>query len=356
MLSGGGNGEGAAMNLGGMGANGAVGGSMSQAGAATSAGDGGSSSSIAGAGAGGEANQAGASSGETLPSCVGETGTECDTKSCCTSIAVPGGSFLLGDVDDLSAQPEHIASVSSFMLDEYEVTVGRFRRFVAQFGTPIPKGAGALPKIPKSGWEEDGFDWNHPSWWAANADDLKAKLACTGFPTWTNEPGAGDEKPINCVTWWEAFAFCAWDGGRLPTEAEWEYAAAGGSENRAHPWGSAALDVELLSYNAASGGTPGVPGASDIVAVGSTPKGNGRWGHADLAGSVQEWVRDAFSATYYAGAGNTCNDCAYLNGESADRVQKGGSWVSAEPSIVEHVPGNRSTRTDRRGFRCARNL
>jgi formylglycine-generating enzyme required for sulfatase activity len=268
---------------------------------------------------------------------------------------VPGGTFPLGDANDFSAQPEHSAQVSAFALDKYEVTVARFRRYVADFGVPIPKGAGALPKVAGSGWEDDGFDWQHPSWWPADANALEAALACDDFPTWTHEPAGNEQKPINCVTWWEAFAFCAWDGGRLPSEAEWEYAAAGGSENRPFPWGSAPLSLDLLSYNAASGGTPGVPNASDIIAVGATPNGNGRWGHADLAGSVEEWVRDSFSANYYAGSGNTCNDCAFILNESADRVKKGGSWSSVQPSIVEHLPANRSTRSARRGFRCARN-
>ena len=298
----------------------------------------------------------GAASTSSVPSCADETGVECHDESCCTSIALPGGMFQLGDESDFSAQPEHAASISAYALDKYEVTVARFRRFVAHFGSKIPKGAGAVPKIPGSGWEDDGFVWMHPSWGPADADALKTALACDDLPTWTDEPGASEEKPINCVTWWEAFAFCAWDGGRLPTEAEWEYAATGGSENRPFPWGSAPLSIERLSYNAAFGGTPGTANAADIPAVGSTPMGSGRWGHADLAGSVEEWVRDSYSANYYAGTGNECNDCALILNESADRVKKGGSWFSLQPSIAEHLPANRSTRSARRGLRCARNL
>jgi formylglycine-generating enzyme required for sulfatase activity len=66
---------------------------------------------------------------------------------------------------------------------------------------------------------------------------------------------ANDQYPMNCVNWYEAFAFCIWDGGRLPTEAEWEYAAAGGDENRIYPWGNDVAEPLPASY-AATGNSP----------------------------------------------------------------------------------------------------
>jgi sulfatase modifying factor 1 len=332
-----------------------VSGALHQGGTVNEAGSSNPSGGKADAGTG---NDAAGASGDPFPSCSGETADECNNESCCTTNSVPGGTFLLGDDNDASATPEHMATITGFILDKYEVTVGRFRRWVPNAGPPITanisKGSGALPKIAKSGWEEDGFDWDSPSWWPADATAFESALGCGMFPTWTDEPGPNDTKPINCVTWYEAFAFCAWDGGRLPTEAEWEYAAVGGSENRRFPWGSELPSVDRVSYNAESGGTPGVATTTDIVPVGFTPLGNARWGHADLLGSIFEWVRDTYSFSYYMSAGNPCNDCAYLLGESADRVERGGHWFAPKVSSTERVAGNKATRSDKRGFRCAR--
>src|SRR5208337_5658772 len=75
--------------------------------------------------------------------------------------------------------------------------------------------------------------------WESYVTPTNASLACTGM-TWTSAPGTQETLPINCVNWYAAYAFCIWDGGFLPREAEWEYAAAGGSEQREYPWGSAA--------------------------------------------------------------------------------------------------------------------
>jgi formylglycine-generating enzyme required for sulfatase activity len=86
----------------------------------------------------------------------------------------------------------------------------------------------------------------------ADQATLIAAVKCSAtYQTWTDSAGSNESRPMNCITWYEAFAFCIWDGGRLSTEAEWNYAAAGGSEQRQYPWsvppGSTTIDCTYAS-------------------------------------------------------------------------------------------------------------
>src|SRR6185295_9527451 len=131
--------------------------------------------------------------------------------------------------------------------------------------------------------------------------------------------------------------FCAWDGGRLATEAEWNYAAAGGTQQRVYPWSSPAKSTAITPQRASYwvDGTvtcmgDGVAGCTltDLVPVG-TLSGTGRFGQADLGGNVWEWTRDASNNPYSV---NPCTDCSVLTG-SSNRVIRGGSFFGAATTL-----------------------
>jgi formylglycine-generating enzyme len=253
--------------------------------------------------------------------------------------------FAMGRTDE---QPEHTATLAALRLDVTEVTVERFRAFVAQYDTSKPvAGAGPHPGIANSGWKAA---WNVE---LPETDDvLKIELKCSNRATWSDEPVTGNEqKPINCVSWYVAFAFCAWDRGFLPSEAEWEFAAAGGSENRLYPWGSAAPDRMRASYDCRFDNDP-VCNYTDIPLVRSTT-GVGRYGHYELGGSLKEWVLDAYGPNFYAGG--ACNNCANLTTDSP-RVTRGGGWQSPPEDLRSAARGSQAAGENAEdvGFRCAR--
>lgn len=241
---------------------------------------------------------------------------------CCESPVVTGGTFYRGyDVatDGMYTDMTRPATVRDFRLDRYEVTVGRFRQFVTAGGgtqqNPPAMGAGAHPHISGSGWDST---WNGSL--AADTTALTAAIKCGTYQTWTDTAGANENRPILCIDWFEAMAFCAWDGGFLPTEAEWQYAASGGMAQRAYPWstpaGALAIDCNHANYKP---GSFCVGSGTNNVGATSTA-GDGVWGQADLAGNAWEWVLD-----YQAGYSSPCNDCANLF-PAPDRVIRGGGF------------------------------
>jgi formylglycine-generating enzyme required for sulfatase activity len=318
-----------------------------------------------------------AAGGSGLNDCgPGGSGTE----SCCASLEVRGGTYSRtytnsgGDAGPTGeADP---ATVSGFRLDKYLVTVGRFRPFVSAV-LPPDGGTGWLPaagsgkhthlngglglavapnvgagQTYEPGW--DAVDWNNTT----DIDPTDANLLCESpYNTWTAAAAANESLPIDCVTWFEAYAFCIWDGGFLPSAAEWEYAAAGGSLELEYPWGNPA---------ASSTTDPGTANqyaiynlyypfnATYIAPVGFASLGAGVWGQLDLAGEVEEWNLD-FAAPYT----DPCTDCVDLTDTTYSRGLRGGYFGFTAMGLLptftaftnfDSLPG-RSYDT---GFRCAR--
>jgi formylglycine-generating enzyme required for sulfatase activity len=220
------------------------------------------------------------------------------------------------------------ATVADFYLDKYEITVGRFRQFVnAGMGTevnPPAAGAGAHPLIAGSGWDSR---WN--DYLSVDTASLKADVKCYPeyqYQTWTDAPGGNESQPMNCLDWYTAFAFCAWDGGRLPTEAEWNYAASGGSEQRFYPWSSPATSTTIDDSYAVYCGASCV-GTQNVGS--KSPKGDGKWGQSDLGGNVAESTLDRYANPYPT----PCNDCAELGGDASTQVIRGGAFFIGDSTL-----------------------
>lgn len=194
--------------------------------------------------------------------------------------------------------PEHEATVPPFFLDTFEVTQERFQKFIDAYEGLPEQGAGSISYAPGSGWKPD-FD-------VLMSDDTNAaKTAMAMRRSWSSETQQQNQSAV-LVTWAEAFLFCVWDGGRLPTEAEWEFAAVGGDENRLYPWGDDESDlankVTLCYYqDLCADGYDLCDQAVDCLSlgdrefrVGSKPGGQARWGQQNMADGWTEWVYDRF--------------------------------------------------------------
>jgi formylglycine-generating enzyme required for sulfatase activity len=309
---------------------------------------------------------------------AGRTNCGSASESCCTSLAVAGGSYYRAytsnAVDGGATAESHLATVSGFRLDKYIVTVGRFRQFVAAWNggsgwTPpagsgkhlhLNGGKGLVDSAPSDSGARYEFGWQSSD--NTNIAPTNANLACNvaNQVTWTATAGSNENLPIDCVNWYEAQAFCIWDGGFLPSEAEYEYASAGGSQQREYPWGSTAPGTsnQFAIYGDGLGGCyyptaatcPGV--AAGTAPVGTAGMGAGRWGQLDLVGEAFQ-----FDIDWYNTYADPCTDCAYLT-LTGSRVIRGNRYDSGITAIQSSwrssIGEDPAGRLDYIGFRCVR--
>lgn len=308
----------------------------------------------------------------TVDSCTSPGGK---VTSCCDIKTIKGGTFLVGTPASgprreacdgwaygscFEESPSHDMTVSDFRLDTYEVTVGRFRRFVEGYPENLVGLQGRHERVSGSNYRQTWPKYETKS-------ELVLSLKCDpSQSSWVDSPEDSENKPINCVTWYEAFAFCAWDGGRLPTETEWEYAASGGQDYRVLPWGNEQPDSTRAMYAMMNDGSITTP---DLPLVGSSPLGVGKFGHQDLGGSLSEWTLDMFSSYNVESCktnltcGNgfpACVDCVNIQrlGELSSQASvRGGSYMTGAGFLRSTVRMYQAlgTRSPTTGFRCVKN-
>ncbi|MEM9836148.1 MAG: formylglycine-generating enzyme family protein [Bacteroidota bacterium] len=302
-------------------------------------------------------------------------------------VKIPAGPLNMGgdnEQADPNEFPKHRVEIAAFWLDEKEVTNQQFAQFVAATdyvtvaerpidwevmakdlppGTPKPPDSILQPGALVFTVPQGQVNLNNPgSWWT-----------WTRGANWRQPEGLGssiEEKmdhPVVQVAWEDAQAYAQWAGKRLPTEAEWEWAARGGKENVLYPWGNDELSLTVPQANFWQGPFPYVDelrdGFSTTAPVGQFPA-NG-YGLHDMAGNVWEWCADWFDVNYYRQAdaqrNNTTGPDQAFNpamGLVPERVVRGGSFLCSENYCSGYRNSRRmgsspDTGLNHTGFRCA---
>ncbi|MBW2703519.1 MAG: SUMF1/EgtB/PvdO family nonheme iron enzyme [Deltaproteobacteria bacterium] len=264
-----------------------------------------------------DCNQHGSCDDESgLATCACEAGW--DGSSCQVEIQwveIPAGSFMMGS--EIERRPEempvHLVNVPAFLMNRTEVTVRQYRACVE---------AGACTE-PDKGWT---------------------------FGNW-GVPGR-DEHPVNCVDWFQASAYCQWLGVRLPSEAEWEYAARSAGQDITYPWGDelATCDYAIM-HDEEEGYGCGMLGTWEVC---SKPAGNTSQGLCDMSGNIYEWVQDYYHDDYV----NAPTDGSAWEIPSHEfRITRGGCFGYGYPLLRSAsrrgFPYERIF--DFNGFRCSKN-
>lgn len=234
-------------------------------------------------------------------------------------ILIPEGSFSMGVTKwardgGRDEYPSHEVDLPAYYIDKYEVTNGRYLEFIRQTGH-------RAPKHPR--------DASKDLWQGGLMPESIAML------------------PVINVDWFDAKAYCAWAGKRLPTEAEWEKAGKG-TDDRRFPWGNVEPTHKHLNFNQKW------RGERTLVPVGIYEPGKSPYGLYDMAGNVWEWVADWYDAEYY-------QTSPRQNPQGPDqgtrKVLRSSGWQVETPQVrvFTRVASDPYDRNHSTGFRCGMN-
>jgi formylglycine-generating enzyme len=305
---------------------------------------------------------------------------------------IPGGSFIMGGDNDQASKdeyPKHPVTVNAFYMDVTEVTNAEFQKFVDATGyittaerkpdweelkkslppnTPRPPDSVLVPAslvFKQTGGPVDLNDYNQ--WWSWVPD-----------ANWKHPEGPGsnikgkENFPVIQVSWYDAMAYCKWAGKRLPTEAEWEFAARGGLINNIYPWGNEHVNIGNAKANSWEGKFPYYNEKKDgyvtTALVGSfAPNGYGLY---DMAGNVWEWCSDWYDANYYKtfSPGKVFTDPKGPEKSfdpedpySPKKVLRGGSFLCNDAycsgyRVARRMKSSPDTGLEHTGFRCVKDV
>ena len=276
-------------------------------------------------------------------------------------VYISGGSFLMGtdDKDGFPSDgegPIRKVTVNPFYMDECTVTNAEFKSFIdatgyiteaEKFGWSFvfyqflsPKTAGRVTQqVQQTPWwmVVEGASWNHPEGLDSTIDDRL-------------------DHPVIHVSWNDAQAYCKWVGKRLPTEAEWEFAARGGLEQKKYPWGDELTPGGVHKCNIWQGSFPNTNTIDDGYAGTAPAKSfptNG-YGLYNIAGNVWEWCSDWFGVNTYKNGGRK-NPQGPKTGDM--RVMRGGSYLCHYTycnryRVAARTSNTPDSSTGNIGFRC----
>ena len=283
---------------------------------------------------------------------------------------IPGGAFDMGSEGPFAGReerPVHAVKVDGFFIDVHTVTNRRFREFVDATGyvtiaervpdeaaleRQLPAGAalppealvpGSLVFTPTAGPVNLG-DWSQWWRWLPGAN-------------WRHPGGPGssleglDDHPVVHIAWDDAMAFATWAGTRLPTEAEWEYAARGGTGHAEHSWGETPYDASHPQAHIYAGEFP--TRNASTAPVGSFPPN--AYGLYDMSGNVWQWTLDAFDAAAYGRSGQR-NPYNADTASTPMRTLRGGSHLCNDSycrgyRVSARSPNSRDSGASHIGFR-----
>ncbi len=292
-------------------------------------------------------------------------------------VLIKGGSFTMGSTDFPDAQPLHRVSVNSFWMDEHEVTNAQFAAFVKATGyitvAERKLNPADYPGVPADKLVPGSAVFTPPAHKVSLDNPLQWWQYVSGA-NWKHPQGPASasverpDEPVVQVCYLDAAAYAKWAGKRLPTEAEWEYAADGGKTNQPYYWGHELKPGGKWVANIFQGSFPEgntkEDGYATLAPVKSFPPN--AYGLYDMEGNAWEWCSDLYRPDYYAHS-PVVNPRGPADSYDPDEpgaekhVQRGGSFLCSDAYCIRYKTGSRGkgetgSAGNNLGFRCVRDI